>query len=214
MITVSDLCVTAGRFRLDRVAFTVPEGSHAVLMGPSGAGKTTVLESICGLRRIDSGKVIIAGRNITALPPAERNIGFVPQDGALFPHLTVRENAAFALKVKGWHRECLGARVAELARQLRIEPLLDRPVANLSGGEKQRVALARALAVRPPVLLLDEPLSALDSDSRQNLREILQSLRRAGGVTILHVTHDAADAESLATQVIQLPAPHAGPAAA
>jgi ABC-type sugar transport system ATPase subunit len=213
MIAVTDLCITAGRFRLEKLTFEVAEGSHAVLMGPSGAGKTTTLEAICGLRRVTSGTVEIAGRDITGLPPAERNIGFVPQDGALFPHLNVRENVGFAPVVKGWHRERRGARVAELAWQLRIEPLLDRPVAGLSGGEKQRVALARALAVRPPVLLLDEPLSALDAESRQELRDILQNVRRDGGVTLLHVTHDATDAESLATQIIRLPSPHAGPAA-
>lgn len=214
MIAVSNLCVKAGIFRLNGVSFGVPEGAHAMLMGPSGAGKTTALEAICGLRRIMSGAVTIAGRDVTRLPPAERNIGFVPQDGALFPHLTVRENVAFAPVVKGWHRETRGARVAELAWQLRIEPLLDRPVSGLSGGEKQRVALARALAARPPVLMLDEPLSALNAASRESLREILQSVRKAGGVTILHVTHDATDAESLATQIIHLPSSHAGPAPA
>ena len=213
MITVSNLGVTSGKFRLKGVAFAVAAGSHAMLMGPSGAGKTTVLEAICGLRRIESGQVVIAGKDVTKLPPAERNIGFVPQDGALFPHLTVRENAGFALKVKGWDRERRGARVAELAWQLGIEPLLDRSIAGLSGGEKQRVALARAMASRPPVLLLDEPLSALDSVSRQSLRETLQALRRSGGVTILHVTHDIADADSLATEIIQLPTSHAGSAA-
>jgi ABC-type sugar transport system ATPase subunit len=214
MIAVTELCAGAGRFRLERLTFTIAEGNHAVLMGPSGAGKTTTLEAICGLRRIDSGKVLIAGQDITKLAPAERNIGFVPQDGALFPHLTVRENVAFALVVKGWHRNTRGARVAELAWQLRIEPLLNRSIAGLSGGEKQRVALARALAARPPVLLLDEPLSALDAASRQDLREILQNVRRNDNVTILHVTHDATDADFLATQTIHLAPPHAGPAAA
>jgi molybdate/tungstate transport system ATP-binding protein len=207
MIAVSNLCMTAGSFRLENISFDVAEGSHAVLMGPSGAGKTTTLEALCGLRRIESGSIVIAGRDITALPPAERGIGFVPQDGALFPHLTVRENAGFALRVKKWEREKITARVDELADELGITPLLNRPVGGLSGGEKQRVALARAMASHPRVLLLDEPFSALDSASRQSLRESLQTLRRHDGVTILHVTHDAADAESLATQIIHLSRP-------
>ena len=206
MIDVSSLCVAAGSFRLENVSFAVTEGSHAMLMGPSGAGKTTALEAICGLRRVASGRIAIAGRDVAGLPPAERGIGFVPQDGALFPHLTVRENAGFSLRVKKWPHSELTARVDELARELGITPLLDRSVCGLSGGEKQRVALARAMAARPRVLLLDEPLSALDSASRQNLREIFQNLRRNEGVTILHVTHDAIDAESLATQIIHLPA--------
>lgn len=206
MISVSNLCVTVGQFRLDRISFSIATGGHAVLMGPSGAGKTTIIEAICGLRPIESGEIIIAGRDITRLPPAARNIGFVPQDGALFPHLTVRENAGFALRVKKWDYTKLAARVEELSGPLGIAALLDRPVAGLSGGEKQRVALARAIASRPAVLLLDEPMSALDTASRERLREALQSIRRQEGVTILHVTHDATDADSLATQVIPLPA--------
>jgi molybdate/tungstate transport system ATP-binding protein len=202
MIAVQSLTVAAGAFRLERVSFEIPAGAHAVLMGPSGAGKTTALEAICGLRRIASGRILIAGNDVTHLAPAERNIGFVPQDGALFPHLTVRENAAFALRVKQWPHDLTQARVTELAAILGLTHLLDRSIAGLSGGERQRTALARALAARPPVLLLDEPLSALDSTSRQTLRENLRAIREAGDVTILHVTHDAVDAESLATQVI------------
>ena len=204
MISVSDLCVTAGKFQLAHVSFAIPAGAHAVLMGPSGCGKTTTLEAICGLRRVESGNIIIGEREVSALSPAERGIGFVPQDGALFPHLTVRENAAFALKVRRQSPADTAARVDELAAQFGLTELLDRRVTDLSGGEKQRVALARAVAFRPPVLLLDEPFSALDVPGRDTLRQHLQRLRGQGGLTILHVTHDPADAEWLATQVIQL----------
>ncbi len=204
MITVSDLCVAAGKFRLENVCFTIAAGAHAVLMGPSGAGKTTTLEAICGLRAVESGRIVIADRDVSALPPAERGIGFVPQDGALFPHLTVRENAAFALKVRRQSPADIVARVNELAAQLGLTQLLDRRVTDLSGGEKQRVALARAVAFRPPVLLMDEPFSALDVPGRELLREHLQRLRAEEGITILHVTHDPSDAEALATQVITL----------
>ena len=204
MISVSDLCVTAGKFRLAHVSFAVPAGAHAVLMGPSGCGKTTTLEAICGLRRVESGRIVIADRDVTPLPPAERGIGFVPQDGALFPHLTVRENAAFALKVRQQSPADTAARVDELAAQFGLTQLLDRRVTDLSGGEKQRVALARAVAFRPSVLLLDEPFSALDVPGRELLRRHLVGLREQEGITILHVTHDPTDAESLATQVIVL----------
>ncbi len=204
MIAVSDLRVTAGKFCLANVSFVIPTGGHAVLMGPSGVGKTTTLEAICGLRRIESGRVLIADKDVTPLPPAARGIGFVPQDGALFPHLTVRENAAFALKVRGQAPASILSRVNELASRFGFKQLLDRRVTDLSGGEKQRVALARAVAARPPVLLLDEPLSALDVHGREILRQHLQRLREEERITILHVTHDPADAEALATQVISL----------
>ena len=202
MITVENLTVRAGDFCRRGVSFTVSAGAHAVMMGPSGAGKTTVLEAVCGLRKIEAGSVSIAGREVTHLPPAQRNIGFVPQDGALFPHLTVRRNIAFALDVKKWPRAAMEERTAELAALLGLEALLDRAITGLSGGERQRVALARALAARPPVLLLDEPLSALDAAGREHLRAGIQSIRRQEGVTILHVTHDAADATALGTEVI------------
>ncbi len=204
MIAVSGLSVIAGRFRLAPVSFTVAAGAHAVIMGPSGAGKTTVLEAICGLRRAESGRVVIAGRDVTQLPPAERGIGFVPQDSALFPHLSVRENAAFALKVRRQSPGAIAGRVSELAMQFGLTHLLDRRVTDLSGGERQRVALARAVAARPAVLLLDEPFSALDVPGRDTLRQHLQCLREEGGLTILQVTHDPADADTLATQLIGL----------
>ena len=204
MIAVSGLCVAAGKFRLENVSFTIPAGAHAVLMGPSGCGKTTTLEAICGLRAMESGRIVIADKDVTCLPPAERNIGFVPQDGALFPHLTVWENAAFALKVRRRSPADIHSRVDELAVQWGLTHLLDRRVTDLSGGEKQRVALARAVAFRPPVLVLDEPFSALDVAGRELLRQHLQRLRGEEGITILHVTHDPSDAESLATQVINM----------
>ena len=204
MISVSGLCVLAGTFRLSRISFDIPAGSHAMLMGPSGAGKTTALEAICGLRRIESGQIFIAGRNVTRLPPAARKIGFVPQEGALFPHLTVRGNVAFALGILGQSSDAIAARVHELAGQFGITALLDRPVTDLSGGEKQRIALARALAARPPVLLLDEPLSALDATGRESLRVQLQRLREEENMTLLHVTHDQTEAKALGTMVIEL----------
>ncbi|MCX7825006.1 MAG: ABC transporter ATP-binding protein [Verrucomicrobiae bacterium] len=204
MITVEQLSIRQGAFRLESVSFVVPTGQYAVLMGRTGSGKTTVLEAIAGLRRIHGGRVILAGRDVTCEKPGARNLGYVPQDGALFTSMTVRANLGFALSIRRWPREKINARVSELAGLLGITHLLDRRVFGLSGGEAQRVALGRALAAHPPVLLLDEPLSALDEDTRNEMYGLLKSVRARTGVTALHVTHSPADAERLADVVFRL----------
>ena len=204
MITVEQLSIRQGAFRLDDVSFTVPAGQYAVLMGRTGSGKTTVLEAIAGLRRIRSGRVLLGDRDVTREKPGARNIGYVPQDGALFTSMTVRDNLGFALAIRRWPRDKIEARVRELADLLGIAPLLDRRATGLSGGEAQRVALGRALAPHPPVLLLDEPLSALDEDTRGEMYALLKSVRARAGVTALHVTHSPTDAEQLADVVFRL----------
>ncbi len=204
MIAVEQLAIRQGAFRLDDVSLTVPTGQYAVLMGRTGSGKTTVLEAIAGLRRIHHGRVLLAGRDVTREKPGGRNIGYVPQDGALFTSMTVRDNLGFALAIRRWPRERIAARVRELADLLGIAPLLDRPARGLSGGEAQRLALGRALAAHPPVLLLDEPLSALDEDTRNDMYALLKSVRDRTGVTALHVTHSPTDAERLADVVFRL----------
>jgi len=204
MITVEQLSLRQGAFRLDDVSFAVPAGRYAVLMGRTGSGKTTVLEAIAGLRRIRSGRVLLNGRDVTAEKPGARNIGYVPQDTALFSSMTVRENLGFALAIRRWPREKMEARVRELAELLGITHLLERRATGLSGGEAQRVALGRALAAHPPVLLLDEPLSALDEDTRHEMYALLRSVRERTGVTALHVTHSPTDAEQLADVVFRL----------
>jgi ABC-type sugar transport system ATPase subunit len=201
MITVEQLSLRQGAFALRNVSFTVPAGGYAVLMGRTGSGKTTILEAIAGLRRITGGRVALSGRDVTGEQPAGRNLGYVPQDAALFSSMTVRENLAFALKLRRWP---VTERVAELANLLGLVSLLDRYPAGLSGGEAQRVALGRALAFRPPVLLLDEPLSALDDETRQEMYRLLKSVREHAGVTVLHVTHNRADAEHLADLRLRL----------
>ena len=154
MIEVAQLTVRQGTFALSGIAFAVPAGCYAVLMGKSGCGKTTILESLAGLRTIEMGTIRFVGREVARLPPAARGIGYVPQDGALFDTLTVRDNLGFALDVRGDSSAAIAKRVDELAAWLELAPLLDRRPHTLSGGEKQRVALGRALASRPPVLLL------------------------------------------------------------
>lgn len=198
MIVIEDLVVDAGAFRLDRVSLTIPEGAYAVLMGKTGSGKTTLLEALCGLKRVTSGRIILDGRDVTHAKPAARNIGYVPQDGALFDTMTVRDHLAFALTIRRVDAAEIERRVAELATMLEIEPLLDRRPRGLSGGERQRVALGRALSFRPTTLCLDEPLSALDDQTRQQMCRLLEHVRRQTRVTTLHVTHNQEEADRLA----------------
>lgn len=188
----------AGTFRLDAVSFTVPAGSYGVLMGRTGCGKTTLLEILCGLRQPTGGRVLIGDRDVTDLPPGERGIGYVPQDGAMFPTMTVREQIGFALAIRKRPGAEITARVKELAEHLGVAHLLNRLPQNLSGGERQRVALGRALAAKPSVLLLDEPLSALDEELRDDLAALLKRLQRELNLTALHITHSRREAEQLA----------------
>lgn len=204
MISFEAVTVRAGGFSLQGVSFEVPDGGYGVLMGKTGSGKTTILEAVSGLRAVTSGRIALGGRDVTALRPGERGIGYVPQDRALFQTMTVRRNLAFAPSIRGWSEADIDGRVRELADLLRIAPLLDRHPAGLSGGEAQRVALGRALAARPKVLLLDEPLSALDDDTWEGMIGLLGQVRKATGVTVLHVTHRREEARRLADRVFVL----------
>ncbi|HYH64489.1 MAG TPA: ABC transporter ATP-binding protein, partial [Urbifossiella sp.] len=201
MVELDGVSVRQGAFALDGVSLAVPTGAYAVLLGPSGAGKTTLLEVVAGLRRPRAGRVRLRGADVTHLPPAARNVGYVPQDAALFRTMTVRENLGFALTVRGADP---AVRVAELAAWLGLGALLDRRAVGLSGGEAQRVALGRALAFRPDVLLLDEPLNAVDETTRADLLAALDGLKRERRVTVLHVTHARAEADRLADVVLEL----------
>jgi ABC-type sugar transport system ATPase subunit len=204
MIAVDDLTVRAGTFSLEGISFCVKAGQYAVLMGKTGSGKTTLLEALCGLKPVPRGKVLLDGRDVTRLRPGERGVGYVPQDLALFPTLTVRQHLAFALEVRGADRQEIARRVEELAGLLGLEGLLDRRPANLSGGEAQRVALGRALSFGPAVLLLDEPLGALDDETRDRMIELLRTVHRQTGVTALHVTHSRSEAQTLADRLLLL----------
>lgn len=204
MISLDKLSIVQGSFRLSNVSFEVAEGQYAVLMGRTGCGKTTLLEAICGLRRVQSGRVMLMGRDVTALRPAARGLGYVPQDGALFSTMTVAQHLAFALEIRRQSRAAIAARVDEMAELLEIKHLLDRYPERLSGGERQRVALGRALSFRPTVLLLDEPLSALDDETRHHMYEVLGRIRRHTRVTVLHITHNHEDAARLADRILRL----------
>ena len=205
MIRFENISIDTGSgFALKDLSFTVPSETYAVLMGRTGCGKTTLLEILCGLRQPDSGSISIAGRKVTDLPPGKRRIGYVPQDGALFPTFTVSEHLAFALRLRKKSSSEIATRVDQLSARLGLAHLLDRKPLNLSGGEKQRVALGRALAADPEVLLLDEPLSALDEETREDMATLLQSVQRDHRLTVLHVTHLRSEATRLGDLVLYL----------
>ena len=198
MIAIQNMSIEAGDFRLSEVSLTIPAGSYGVLMGRTGSGKTTILECILGLRKITSGTIRLAGEDVTNLNPAMRGVGYVPQDRALFSKMTVRDQLAFALQIRQAPTAEMNDRVNDLATLMGITHLLDRTPQGLSGGEQQRVALGRALSFRPRVLCLDEPLSALDSETRKEMCELLENISREEQVTTLHVTHNLDEAHHLA----------------
>jgi molybdate transport system ATP-binding protein len=190
MIHLDGLHFRVGAFSLVDVSLQIEQGEYFVILGPSGAGKTLLVECLCGLNRIDSGRVQIAGRDVTRLEPRERRVGYLPQDYALFPHQTVAQNVAFGLARRGQSRAVIRGRVAELMDLVNVAHLADRFPHKLSGGERQRVALARALAIQPDALILDEPVSALDENSRDVLCRELKRLQQATGTTTIHVCHN------------------------
>jgi len=189
MIQLDSIVWRAGAFRLDNVSFTVPAGKYAVLMGRTGCGKTTLLEIICGLRQPRGGRVIVADRDVTHELPGERGIGYVPQDGAMFPTFTVREQLGFALRLRRRPSDEINTRVSELAGELGVAHLLDRLPQHLSGGERQRAAVARALINSPKLLLADEPTGALDRASAERLADLLAEVHQREKITIVMVTH-------------------------
>jgi molybdate/tungstate transport system ATP-binding protein len=204
VIAVHDLAIKQGHFALAGISFTVPLGKYGVLMGKTGCGKSSILEAIAGLRTIATGRITLGAMDATRLRPAARGIGYVPQDAALFPTMTVREHLAFALFIRQAPENVIEPRVDELAAWLGIKHLLERRPAGLSGGEAQRVALGRALSFRPRFLLLDEPLSSLDESMREAMVDLLRDIRNQENVTVLHVTHSQREADRLAEVLIRI----------
>ena len=203
-LSIRNLSLTRGTFQLEGIQLELTEGAYGVLMGRTGCGKSSLLETIAGLHQADAGEVLINGTDVTSLPPRSRGVGYVPQDGALFSKMTVQEQLEFAPKLRGLPRNECSQRASKLATDLSITHLFKRRPQGLSGGERQRVALGRALAAEPKLLLLDEPLSAVDEETRDGLLELLLEIRSSTPVTILHVTHDSQVAERVASQCFML----------
>ncbi|MFN2357364.1 MAG: ABC transporter ATP-binding protein [Desulfotignum sp.] len=189
---------------VDKVSFTVPEKSLTVLLGPSGCGKSTVLRLIAGLETATSGTVHIGGKEITHVDAARRGVSMVFQSYALFPHLSVRENIVFGLKVRRVPKARQQERLLEAARMVGLQDLLDRRPSQLSGGQRQRVALARSIVSRRQVCLMDEPLSNLDAKLRADMRDEIRTLQKKIGLTMIYVTHDQVEAMTMADQVVLL----------
>ncbi|MFA6366868.1 MAG: ABC transporter ATP-binding protein, partial [Candidatus Hydrogenedentales bacterium] len=199
-LEISGLGFARGDFSLS-ASLALEKGMTGVILGPSGCGKTTLLRCVAGLERQNTGSIVVEGREIGLLPPEKRNIGFVFQDLALFDHLTGRENIEFGLgrrKIRGTEASLI---VETLAEKLKITALLDRRPFAMSGGERQRLAFARAIAIKPGLLLMDEPLSSLDAPLRRELRAYLRSTLSREGITALHVTHDVEEALELGDRI-------------
>jgi sulfate transport system ATP-binding protein len=202
-IEISNITKRFGGFvALDNVSVSIPSGQLTALLGPSGGGKSTLLRIIAGLESADSGRVEIEGVDATRLPPQKRNVGFVFQHYAAFKHLSVRRNVAFGLEIRKCPKAEIRERVDELLALVHLEQFADRLPSQLSGGQRQRMALARALAVKPTVLLLDEPFGALDAKVRKELRDWLRRLHDEVHVTTVFVTHDQEEALEVADEIV------------
>ncbi|MBD3192446.1 MAG: ATP-binding cassette domain-containing protein [Candidatus Heimdallarchaeota archaeon] len=186
------------------ISFTLPDGQLVTLLGPSGSGKTTILRLIAGLIPLDKGQILFDGEDISSIPTEKRNIGFVFQSYALFPHLTVVENIAFGLHARNWPKKEIISRVKEMLALVGLQGKGKRYPRELSGGERSRVALARALAPKPTLLLLDEPLAALDQQLKESLRDAFREIQQTVNVSTIYVTHDQREAMAISDKIIIL----------
>ncbi len=203
LLEIRNTSVCAGSFALRDIDMTVWPGRYVVVIGPTGSGKTVFLETLAGLRRVKEGRIIMEGRDLKTLPPEDRFLGFACQDSLLFPFLNVRQNIVFSANVRKVSADQeIQSRLEELSDVMGIRHLWERFPYYLSGGEKQRVSLARALLLRPSLLLLDEPLSALDQKNRNQLQQLLVRVHYREKLTVIHVTHDLSEAFQMATDII------------
>ncbi|MCT2008197.1 ABC transporter ATP-binding protein [Micrococcus lylae] len=205
-LTLEDVTVSYpdGTAPVSGVDLTLAPGEIVALLGASGSGKSTLLRGIAGLERVSAGRILLDGQDVTGVPTHRRGVGMVFQDGQLFPHRSVARNVAYGLESAKVPRAARQDRVAQMLELVDLAAFGDRPVQNLSGGQAQRVALARSLAPSPRVLLLDEPLSALDRDLRERLAADIRQILKATGTTAVHVTHDGEEAAALADRVVRL----------
>ncbi len=201
MIVLEQISLSVGDFSLHDVDLRINRGEYLVIMGPSGAGKTVLLETIAGLRFPDYGRILLNGIDVSSLPPEKRRIAIVYQDYSLFPHMTAFENIAFGLRLRNITEPEIDQRVRSLLREFTIDHLMDRYPSSMSGGEQQRVALARALAVKPDILLLDEPFSALDPSSREECMRMMLAVKKSQDLTIVQVSHSRDEAYGVSDRV-------------
>lgn len=201
MISIINLNIEAGKFAVTDVNLEVADGEYHMVMGATGSGKSLILKSICGIIRLKGGTILIGGKDVTSLEPRFRKVGYVPQSSDLFPHLDVQRNISFPLEVAGIPFAKAVEETRHIVDFLDLSKLASRTVANLSGGEKQKVALGRALARKPEVLLLDEPVSALDRNSRKDVCDILKDTHGKYKLTTIHVCHNIEEAQALGHRV-------------
>jgi len=201
VIEVRGLHLALGEFALCELSLRIGKGEYWVILGPSGCGKTVLMQTIAGFFSPDQGQIVVEGQDMTALPPERRRMGLVFQQAALFPHKSVWDNIAYGLRARRATRDEIERTVDGLVDRLSLRSFLDRPVPTLSGGEAQRVAVARALAIHPDLLLLDEPMSALDHNTRLELQGELARIHRELGLTTLHVTHSREEASALGDHI-------------
>lgn len=186
---------------IDNLNLEIGSGEMIALLGPSGCGKSTTLFAISGIHKIDSGSIVFAGKDVTKLPPQERNVGVIFQSYALYPHMTVEENIAFPLMIRKESKAQIKRKVIDIAKLVKIDNLLHRKPAELSGGQQQRVSLARAIVRKPDVLLLDEPLANLDAKLRLEMRSEIRRIQQETGITAVLVTHDQVEAMSMCDRI-------------
>ncbi len=202
-VKIKDLSLTQGNFSLSNISFEILNGEYCALMGKTGSGKSLMIKAISGFIPITNGEIYIKGKPVSELEPKLRNVGYVPQYSMLFQHLSVYNNIAFALKIKRWKKSDIDCEVRRFAEMLNIADLLQRNTYHLSGGERQKVALARALIKNPDVLLLDEPLSALDEESRAEVCDILKLIHQEIKVATIHICHNMGEAERVSNRIIR-----------
>lgn len=204
MLKVKNLYYKSKGFILENISFVVEKGEYSVLLGPSGSGKTTLIECIVGLRKNISGSVYIDDRDVTSLMPELRRIGYLPQDYLLFPHLSVKENILFGLRIRNISDDELKSRFDEISETLHIKDILERDVSSLSGGQMQRVALARALIIHPSVMILDEPFSSVDTGLKLKLWFDIKEIFKKLNIPVIHITHDIEEAAAVGDKIVVL----------
>ena len=202
LLKVENLSIELGEFKLEDSSFGVEKGNYLMIIGPTGSGKTIILETIAGFYQPKQGKIYMNGEDITTLPPEKRGISMIYQDYMLFPHMSVYDNIAFGVRKKRNNEKEIKNEINHIAKVLEIQHLLSRSPTTLSGGEQQRVAIARALVVKPEILLMDEPFSSLDVKTRERMRKLVKNAMEEYNTTVIQVTHDFEDVFTLANKII------------